>query len=46
MDKANDNVTKFSENTIGKIEEFASALERYVYYGDVIDECADFVKGE
>lgn len=46
MDKANDNVTKFSENTIGKIEEFAAALERYVYYGDVIDECADFVKGE
>ena len=46
IDKANDNVTKFSENMIGKIEEFAAALERYIYYKDFIDECAAFVRGK
>lgn len=46
IDKANDNVTKFSENTIGRIEEFTAELERYIYYKDFIDECADFVRGE
>ena len=46
IDKANDNVTKFSENMIGKIEEFAAALERYIYYKDFIDECATFVRGK
>lgn len=46
MDKANDNVTKFSENMIGEIEEFAVALKQYIHFTDFIDDCARFVKGE
>lgn len=46
IDKANDNVTKFSENMIGKIEEFAAALERYIHFTDFIDDCAEFVRGK
>lgn len=46
IDKVNDNVTKFSENMIGKIEDFASALEQYIHFKDFIDDCAAYVKGE
>ena len=46
IDKANDNVTKFSDTTIGRIEEFAAALERYIHFTDFIDDCAAFVRGK
>lgn len=46
IDRANDNVTKFSENMIDEIEEFAAALERYIHFTDFIDDCAAFVRGK